>query len=177
MTAPAGPISLAEEYLRATLADVTAFRTWCGAAGQAEALAKIHNDGLPAATDLENGYTKSELQDYAPYAIIETAEEAGYRMRFSAVGSSHEYADGGKLVLRLVQFVAVGDKDDVKEAERKWKNAIGQIMAGLFGLAGGAGYLAITGLELEELFRFHPNDNPALGDQQGAMIGVEWGSE
>lgn len=176
MTAPKGPISLAEEYLRSTLADVTAFRTWCGAANQSEALARIHNDGLPAPADLEDGYTKTELQSYAPYAIVETDEEDGYRMQFASVGDGYNYAEGGKLILRLVQIVAAGDKDDIEEAERKWKNSIGQIMAGLFEKAGGAGYLAITGLELAELFRFHPNDQPALGDQQGAMIGVEWGT-
>jgi hypothetical protein len=173
MASPAGPISLAEDHLRTTLANVAAFRTWCGAADVAAAKLKIHNDSLPDPAG--EVYTETELSTYAPYAILHTDPSNGYRMTFSDKNSdgSHNYVDEGQLQLWLVQFVNVAH--DVKTAERTFKNSLGQILDGLWDLAGQADYLAITLVDLDELVRVHPDDEPGQGDQQLAKITIGWG--
>jgi hypothetical protein len=173
MASPAGPISLAEEYLRTTLANVVAFRTWCGAADVAEALTHIHNDSLPAPAG--EVYTAAEIAGYAPYAILHTDPTNGYRMTFSAVNSdgSHDYVDEGQIQLWLEQ---VAPDQDVKTLERAWKDSLGQILDGLWALAGQAGYVAITSIDLDELARVHPDDEPGLGDLLCAKFTVAWGS-
>jgi hypothetical protein len=176
MVAAAGPISLAEEYLKTQLANVAAFQTFVSAANAAAALLSIYNDALPAPAAANGVYTKAELVALHPYAVVETDPEGGYEMTFAAMGSGgHEYLDSGRIILRMVRIVPADTS--IQDAERGWKNTVGQIMDGLFDLAGGAGYLAITGIALVGLHRFHPDDEVDMGDAQGATIAVDWGSE
>lgn len=176
MVTPAGPISLAEDYLETTLANCAAFQSLVSAANAAAALLSIYNDALPAPADGE-GYTKAELVALHPYALIETDADGGYAMGFASVNAdgSHNYRDAGKLCLRIVRQVTAGG--EIVDDERTWKNTIGQILTQLWALAGQAGYLAITGIAVEGWHRFHPNDEPAMGDAQGVTIAVEWGAE
>ena len=177
MVTPAGPISLAEDYLADTLAAVSAFQTLVGAASAAEAKESIYNDALPAPAADGGEYTLAELQDYHPYALVETDPEGGYQMDFASIGGdgTHEYRDSGKLILRIVRLIDTAG--EIEDDERTFKNTIGQILDGLWGLAGQAGYLAITAIRVVGWHRFHPNDEPALGDAQGVKVEVHWGTE
>ena len=174
MVAPAGPISLAEDYLEATLAGCAAFRTLVAAANPAAAKTSIHNDALPAPAAGE-GYTKTELQALHPFGLIKTDPEGGYAQGFSSANSdgSHNYRDGGKLILRIYRQVTAGS--EIADDERTWKNTVGQILDQLWALAGQAGYLAITAIAIEGWHRFHPDNEPAMGDVQGVTIGIHWG--
>jgi len=175
MVAASGPISLAEDYLKETLAACGTFQTLVEAEDATEAKASIYNDALPepAAGD---EYTKAELTGYHPYATIETDPDGGYDMIFDAVGAGgHDCRDAGRLIVRIARIVP--DNTGIADAERGWKNTIGNILAELWGNAGAAGFLAITGVALIGLHRFHPDNEPGMGDAQGATIAVEWGSE
>lgn len=172
----AGPISLAEDYLKATLAASATFRTLVEAEDAEAAEASIHNDALPAPAAADGVYTKTELEGYHPYALVDTDPDGGYQMVFSAVGAGgYEYGDSGKLILRLARLVPADT--DVAAVERSWKNTIGQILTEMGDVAGTAGYLAITGMTLVSLDRFHPDNEPGMGDAQGATVAIDWGAE
>jgi len=173
MTAPAGSISLAQEYLRTSLADVTAFRTWCGAADQAAALARIHHEGLPAPRD-KHAHTIEELRDYRPYAIVFTAEQNGFRL--DVVDGDLDYTAAGGLILRLFQDAAeVFDDEPSAEANLTFRNAVGEIIDGLGDLAGQAGYLAFNSLVLEDPLSWTAKKYvPGYGVVQRAQLRLDW---
>lgn len=174
MTVAAGPISLAREYLRATLADVTAFRTWVGADTQALALARIHTTDLPP-PETRNTYSREELEALRPYAIVHTS---GYRTDFTAIGSHHEYIDSGTLILRLQENVPVEIAGNDPEISERWENTLGQIIDGLWGLAGSAaGYSRITAIRMPESYiRAHKTLHATQGDFVVVDLEVDWGN-
>jgi len=173
-----GGISLAEEYLKASLAASSHFQALVEAENAEAALESIHNDGLPPPAAADGRYTKTELVGYHPYGIVATDPERGYATRFSAIGSTggHEYVDAGSLVLVLARIVPA-EETAIATAERAWKDVVGPILADLWAVAGLAGYLAVTAIELAELARYHPDDEPEMGDAQQATLLVDWGVE
>ena len=169
-----GPIAKAEDYLKETLANCAAFRTLVGAADAAGAKASIYTDAL---TEPVSGgvYSQAELEALHPFALIATDADAGFYMEFSSISSGgHEYADGGRILLRLVR-IAPGVS--IASDERGWKEIFGAILDQLFGLAGGAGYLAITAIRVLSMDRFHPDDQVDMADAQGVTVAIEWGGE
>jgi hypothetical protein len=170
-----GPITKAEDHLVETLANCARFQTLVGALNATEAKASIHTDALtePASDGI---YTQAELEALHPYALVATDGDAGYYMEFSSMSAvgGHEYADGGRIVLALAR-IAPGVS--ITADERGWKEIVGEIIAQLFVLAGGAGYLAITAIRLVALDRFHPDDQVDMADAQGARLAVEWGAD
>lgn len=174
------PVTDAEGYLRATLADVAAFRSWCGAADQAAALARIHIDATTAPADSQNEeYTDAELAALIPYALIATDPDGGYRMRAAGINAdnSTNWIDSGRLVLELIQLVPAQQARNIAAAEAAWKQDLGKILVGLWTLAGKAGYLAITAIHLAALYRIDDDDKASLGDQQGATLTIDWGED
>ena len=175
MPDPAGGISLAQQYLKATLADVTAFRTWCGAADQAAALARIHHEGLPRP---ENGHThtRAELEDYRPYAVIYTAEQQGYTRQFVAADDSFDFDASGRLICVLYQNCGEINGDDPSaDSNLTFRNSVGLIIDGLCDLAGQAGYLGFWRIVLDEPVCWPAKELiPATGLWQRAAFSVDW---
>ena len=166
-TSPAGPISLAESVLRTTLADCTHFRSWVGAANQAQALDRIYLDGLPPPANNADSHTLSELQALRPFAVIYTEEQRGWRTRQNAAGTRHWFIHSGSLTVRFEQDSPSDALDDPGELDRRFRNTIGQIVSteddanpGLLELAGTPGYLAITGIEASGPFRSDDDQVP-----------------
>ena len=173
MTAPLGSIALAQEYLRTTLADCTSFRTWVGAVNQAQALARIHHEALPPPIT-GSEHTLEELRAYRPCALIWTDVDNGFARRVVSVDSS---IDSGSLGLRLAQDVGEEISHLHAEVYQRFINSVGQIVDELVGLAGLAGYLAMTSLELKSgPFRSHPDEYETVGDIQFCDLRITWGA-
>ena len=116
---PAGCISEAQEVLRRTLADCPRWREFCDAPGQEAARARIHHEDLP--TPATGGvYTKTELNNYRPYAIVSTAETGGLTRSLESVGTSAHFDTSG--VLWLLVGAAVDDTLSTVEQDRQFKN-------------------------------------------------------
>jgi hypothetical protein len=77
LAAPIGGLSLAEDYLAATLASSAAFRTMVGAGDSAAARQRIHFTAWPRAT-AGGCYTPEEIEQYLPSAMIFTGQASGY---------------------------------------------------------------------------------------------------
>lgn len=175
MTAPAGSLMLAQDNARKTLGDVTAFRTWAGAANQAEALARIYHDGLPPPADRE-AYTKDELELYRPCALIWTDPDNGFSTEIlSTSGDSFDAVAFGKIVISLEENVPADIADDLAEVDIRFKNSVGQIVDGLWDLFGKAGYLACLKMDLDGPQRVRPDNEPDQGDWMIAILTLHWG--
>jgi len=162
---PAGMVSLRQETLRVSLADVQAFRDFCGVATQAAALARIHHEGLRPPADEDVGYTLTELQAYRPYAAIFTPDGGFARV---AVAMSDHYVfqtASGQLRLLLVKdaFESSGGLP-TPDAFLQFQNELGLIVEGLESLAGSGGYLAYErAILLDGPFSSNQNDVPTEG--------------
>jgi len=174
VTDPAGGMSLAQEYLRTALADCSTFQAWVGAADQAEALARIYHEALPAPAN-GNEYTLAELQAYRPFALIWTSEQNGYSKRRLAVGT---WAESGRIMIRLEEDVDPQIANDPAEVARRFRNTIGQIIDELCALTDpGAGYLVFHTVTVEAgPIRTEEDEARTLGDAQAVELSVEYGS-
>jgi len=173
MTEPADTISLAESFLKASLADCEAFRTWAGAADQAEALERIYYDGLPEPAHGAEEHSLAELQNYRPYAVIYTAEALGFqKLRVGA----EAWQASGRLILRLYQDAPAGaDSQPSADANRVFKNCLGAIISGLCDLCGQAGYLCFNAIRVDEgPYWGQPDDLPSHGVWLGAQLSIDW---
>ncbi|MFZ5785121.1 MAG: hypothetical protein ACOY3Y_01655 [Acidobacteriota bacterium] len=175
MLAPEGSLSLAQEHLRVMLADAPVFRAWCAAADQAEALAHVYHEGLPAPPDGVE-YSRDELESLRPYAVVFTAERAGFELLLSGIGETWDYNASGRLILRLRENCPEGFGDEpTSEAGLRWKNTLGGIMQDLAELSGGEGYLHVQRVRLEDgPYWPHPNLIPSEGLWLGADLSIEW---
>jgi hypothetical protein len=175
MTTPAGCLSLAQENLRVTLADAAAFRTWCGAADRAAALLRIYHEGLPA-PQTGDTFTREELQQYRPYAVVFTQEQAGLTKTLDSIGTHYQFAAQGRLKVRLYQNCPAGFRDQpTSDANLEWKNTVGAIIDDLCELAGQPGYLSFDEIRIDAgPYWSHPQLVPAEGIWQGVELGMAW---
>lgn len=128
---PAEMISLPLHYLRLMVADSAAFRTWVGAANQAEALARV--------------YINRETSPTRPFAVVAWATNWG---REATSGGARNYFEQvGDLMLMLEDDIAAGL--DEADAYYTFTNTIGAILAEIEALAGTAGYLNIMSITVE----------------------------
>lgn len=128
MPDPAGILSLCQETLKNTLGDSDTFRTLCGAADRAGALARIHHERLPAPDNGEE-YSAEELQDLWPNAVVSTDIAEGF---FLAADSATSYQGGGTLWLMIARILPQGDDAAI---DRQFKNWVGAIIEDLCALA------------------------------------------
>ena len=174
-TAPTGELSLPLHYLRLSLADSAAFRTRAGAANQAEALAHIFRDALPppAAGDQ---YTLAELQAYRPICLVFVSPQAGFMTSQIGVGgSSFNFASSGKLAAYFEQDVAAEITGDPEEVSLQFLNALGGILSDVLGVAGQAGYLAVTDLQLLlGPMRSNEDEHKTVGNCVWALLAFDW---
>ena len=179
MTSPLGPISLAQGHLHTMLADSATFRTWVGAANQAEALDDIYRVSLPP-PDAGGVYTVEELQGYRPFALVWTAPAQGYALTADAMSPGIELRESGSLIIRFEQDVPAelsGENDDPAEIDLRFMNTIGQIFADLNALSRSAtaGYLTITDLDLViSCERTHEDHVEAEGDAILSVVEARW---
>jgi len=171
---PLGSLSLAQEYLRRSLADCATFRTLCEAENQAEALARIHHEGLPEPANKVE-YTHAELTGHRPHAIVYTDDYDGFQRLTESGGN---FAASGRLKLRLCRTcpATVGD-EPTSEANLDWKNIVGRIIGELCDLAaaGANEHLAFIRIALDYGPFWNGTDLIATqGSWQGAEIGVDW---
>lgn len=174
LTSPTGAISRIEQTLAMTLADAPAFRTWCGAADQTAALARIYFGALPPPAAGGEEYTLAELVAYRPFALVFCKH--GNRA-FKASGQRYSYSQGGLLQVLLEQATPTAALLDAQEAERLWNNTVGSIVDDVCTLAGQGGYLAICDLDWGEPIRSHPDDVPAIGDAQQFWLQFHYGNQ
>lgn len=173
MTTATGSLSLSKENLRITLADCATFRTWVGATTAAQALNRIHHEGLPPRTSGEE-YTIEELNALRPYALLSTES---FGSRHEAASTSFDYRDSGTIRCRLVQEVPQEIADDHGEIGRRFDNVVGGIMDDLAALSGQGGYLAIEGMDMPEPWtRTEDNRQATDGDFVQVDLLFEWGT-
>ena len=171
LPAASGPLSTADDRLIQTLADAAAFRTWCSAADQAEALARIHQDGLPSPA--AETYTPAELNTYRPFAICWTEPDGGFRVEKDAVGGAvWEYRDGGRMAAYLEQQAPDLEPGPLA---RTVKNSIGDIIDDVLALAGQAGYLAVKRLVVYGPYRSELVAETAQDDAMAFYFDIVWG--
>lgn len=177
--AGSGPISIAEDLLRVTFADAAAVRTWMCVETQAQALGRIFIDALPPSKDGEKELSLSELKRYRPFIIINTAGTGGLRRRRTAVSAPNTvFNSAGQLEVRLEQELPATLVRDTHEAERRWKNTLGEIIDDVGALFGTAGYLDGNEIALiDGPYRNHQDDFEAEGMIQGARLTVTWGRD
>jgi len=173
MTAAAGCLAKAQDFLRATLAGSAMFKTWVDADDVDGALASIYMEGLPAPAAGAAVHTLLELQTYRPFAVVWTQENAGFQRTRKAVGT---WRESGRLCLRLVQDTPAAVLANKPEADLLFKNTIGQIIDQMCDLAGGAGYLDIDTIAVDDgPYRTHPDAAADEGDAQGIDLGITYG--
>ncbi len=177
---PSGSISLAQENLRQTLSNVSAWQALCGAPDdpldQAAALAKIYHEGLPKPADDKPVHSREELIALRPYAVVFLPEGSGFRRIQDAISDSFEFQSMGAMRLRLYRNCPESfDSEPSGEANLDWKNVIGNIIDGLCALAGQADYLAFDQIGIVAgPYWGHPQDVPTLGVWQGVELELTW---
>ncbi len=168
-TAASGSICLAEEAMRTALASCTSFQTLVGAESAEEAAARVYIDALPPPAD-DVAYTDEELEEYRPYALIDTGDDA-FTTREIA---SYQWTTFGEFNIEIERSITEEHAADVAEVERTWKNAIGGIIDDLRALNEG---LDITAIQFRYRWRERNTDVSGMGMYQGAMLSVSWGAQ
>jgi hypothetical protein len=170
LTAATGSISTLKELLRITVADSAAFRTWVGAATQAEALEHIHLNAIPQPYRYEDGkpWTVGDLQDLRPLAIVRMENHRAVHTSSGETG--YNYGRSTNLRLTLIDNVDEDASWDDPEVTRGFENTVGTIVDELLVLGGQSGYLPFTELQIpEDSARNPPEDHQA----EGEIIGMD----
>jgi hypothetical protein len=184
---PLGVLSEPLQVLRATLADCTQFRTWCGAANQAQALAKIYYFDVPVPTAPADAHTSTQWATYRPFAVVDFEPRAGnvFTHRATSAGS-WDFLQSGVLWVHLEEdYNTETELPHPDEAYMRFGNSVGKILRrkasdasdfkGLLDLAGGGGYLSTTRCTVHGPYRADEDERTAYGDFLGADLEIEWG--
>lgn len=159
---PTGPLSLPLHYLRQTLADAPAFRTWVGASGggaQAAALARIHPVAAYAFT--------------MPFAVVDWTPDQSFA---SYAGGARNHAQQ-RGALEIVFRDSINPAHDEADAAYTFLNSLGGVINDLWSLAGTAGYLDITEISLVHgPHRPEEDEVKAAGDFYQAVFKVSYQS-
>lgn len=170
MTDPAGSVSKAQENLRGSLADSTAFRTWVGASGpsaQQQALNRIHHESLPPRTTGE-AYGLVELQGMRPFCLLSTIRF--HKRKIAAF----DFGEEGTLALHFEEDVAVEIVSNEGEIGRRIMNSVGQILDDIVNKSGTPLYLDIDEVELGPYIRSTEEQAEAEGDFVWVDAVVHW---
>lgn len=176
LATPVGRLTIAEENGRLMLADAAAFRTWCNASTQAEALARIHPDAIPGPGSARE-FTLEELRAARPYAILNIDPEGGYVREAHARESDGTYntEDSGRVDIRFEQDVPPKRAHDLQGLFRDVKNSMGQIIDDMIGLAGRAVYLNVIHYVAFGPYRSQVNMHETQGDVIMFRFVLTWG--
>lgn len=138
------------------IADVDEFRTWVGAADQAEALLRVYVAGVD-----EGSYTR-------PFALILTGAAPAAR-RYA--GGSRDYHDQSGRVGVLFEDDASGDT--LEDELIAFLNDVGPIVSGILELAGQDGYPHLRSLTMAEAPRRSGEDEQ--DDYLQVFFDADWG--
>lgn len=174
MTAPVGSMAKAQDLLRKTLADCPTFQTWCGAADAATAEARIFDEGIPH-PHFGDSHSPDDLVARRPFAILYTEPEEGFVATALAADNGNYFAGSGRLRAELEQDVPTEIAHDKGEADRRFKNIVGQIIDELCERSGWSGFLAFHRVSFSGPGRVEPDERPGLGDGIGCELAFEWG--
>ena len=177
---PSGPVSLPLEHLAVLLSNCAAFRAWTGDSTPALARLHVHLVDLPPAEN-PAGYTKAELTELRPLALVDEFVLDGGRPGADAWESEREalggWVDRGKLLLKLEALVPEEDANDPAAAKLKFMNDVGAILTDVKSLGGGdTDYLSI-----HRIVRYHPISRTrieavdAQGDAMSVSYVIWWG--
>ncbi len=174
MSTPTGPISLAQQNLRLSLADSTAWRSWVDATTQEQALNRIHLIGLPPADD--DFYTRIELETKRPYAIVAMAPEGGFMQRALASGATRTPGDSGVLLLTIADDVPQEIESNLAELDMRFLNNVGAVLDDMWDVNGTGGYLAFSEVGvLLGPYRAVQEAQSGQGDWVGIDLRFNWG--
>lgn len=183
MDTATGPIATAKGLLRTMLSNCYAFQTLDGVSrSSSELLERIYLDALPPPRGQDADYTREQLEDLRPYAIVYMPEERGFETWHTSSGGRQGFTPRGVLRIILFRDVPADEQDDPGAADRSFENAVGSIIQsgvtnqpGLVELSGTSTYLQLGWIGLDSIERSHPNQYPTEGDFQAASITVRWG--
>ena len=147
--------TVAATNLKNLLADVTAFRTWVGAATQEQARARVYVAGV---------YAEDATR---PFALVTTDNAPADRRVAGGAEDVHE--EEGRIQL-LFEDDAAGT---LEAAAKSFLVDVGGILSGLIGLAG-KGYMRVRSLEIAADVRRADVDED--DDYMQALFRVEWGT-
>jgi hypothetical protein len=184
-TTAVGPIAIAKERFKDSIANTTAFRTWDGNNWSvAQAKTRIYFDALPPPANNAPVHSLEELNNYRPFCLVYKPPDAGSLIYDHVANGTHNrFSPSGFLVARFERLVPQRMEKDPGEASRTFENFIGQLITtndsnspGLAELAGNAGYLNIRRMIDEGPYRSETDDIPSVGDCQWYYLTVEWGA-
>lgn len=160
MATPTSSMGLPAKYLRDTLSQSAAFRTFVSAANATAALSSIYYG-------LKTGFSP-------PFAVVEWGPQT-WDMR--AGGSRNYFDHEGMLRLRIVGTVSSSADSAASDAFVTFVNTVGEIVDDLQELAGTGSYLDIRRLDTSEPAR-PPVEraNGPDGDYVEVVVTVEFGS-
>jgi len=168
-TAASGPITAAESLLATTVAGLSAFQTWVGAATSTAAAEHVYIDGLPRRDEWSDTQELEHQVALRPFALVWTAETNGLTVRRIAAPSGHTAS--GILTLWLEDNVLEATRHDFEESDRLFKNTVGDIIDDLMAVT----TMPITSLTITELTRTSRDDTPTLGDAHMCQLEITWG--
>jgi hypothetical protein len=169
MTAAAGSVSLTKSYLRTQLADCATFRTLCGAANQAAALAHIYLDSLGDPPGGAKEFTQAAYIALRPFAIISLVDRTATPQGVNGDGSI-SFSRSYEHEIRLERNVTAELAANPAECDLTWDNIWGSIMDEIEALSGKAGYLACSVRRADGPWRIHPSDVQDFGDCQKVTL-------
>lgn len=175
LSAPQGPITLAESLLAASLAACPRWQMLCGVDNAADAAKRIYTDALPPPPDRRDAYSLLELEQLRPFILIYTDEDTGLAIEHIASGRRRQFAESGQLKFHLEKSVPAVIAHDPAEVDRRIKNDAGVLIEELLKLAGDAHYLAIDSLAVTGPLRSDDDEATAKGDYQQMHFVVRWG--
>ena len=163
----AGTLSLVKQYFRATVAGCSTFRTLVGAADAAAALNRVYRDVLPGPVDGKE-YTLDELRGIRPYCLVWSE-----RMSETAIATG-TFESTGIMVARFVDDVPELLENNPPEAVRQFEETVSGIAESMKALAGSAGYLNITGVDVQPAGLGDETSFPSKGLVVVCEVSVTW---
>jgi len=177
---PTGPLSLAKEAMRQTLADCPTWQALCEPYG-GTVIERVYLDGLPPPKDIDAGYTKSEWLDLRPFAVVWT-RGFGLTQEAEPGWSPSEYGSLGLRLWRSVDDYGVVDSEPSGDADTEWSNIVGGILSELSERSGGHSdggdaFLAFHSIDCPDGFYCSAREESALtGVFQGVDLAISFGS-
>lgn len=175
--ASTGSMSKARERMENTLADTSAFQSFCGVSTSALAREHIYHGGVPRPLR-GSTYTVDEARILLPLAIITTLDIESFHQ---GTGTRHEATQEGNIDAYFEWPVPPELLPDTQAIYEAFENSFGPVIDELWTLAGAhngpspVGYLAITGIRVPEgpmLGQF--GDAHETGDLVSIHLEIEW---
>lgn len=169
------------ETLRTTLSKCTAWRTWQGNSwSEAQALARIYIDALPAPAGEAVQHTLEELESYRPYIVLSDGGEGGFSV--VRVGNGGGFAQRGVIVAEVNESVDEDIAQDHAEVRKRFRVSLGNLVRsdsaaspGLAELCETPGCLYWNRANIIGPARTSEDELSTLGDAQRAWLEIHWG--